>query len=244
MNRGRFTTRALVLVTALAAISCIDGREEVWLEADGSGRAEIAYSLPAVAARLQGGEAGIAKLIDGFLKGTPAIKTSTHEVTAKDDRLTVLVKVSFDSASELGGVSKSPAIEKLPAAATGLTGVINVDMHGRTVDLSRTINAGRALPGSTFMPASQFDGRSLEYIVHLPRPAEESNASRIENAGKTLIWNFPLSQVIQGPVTIRFKASVPIPRWIIGSVVGVALAAAFVLVRAIWKRQQRPVGLE
>ncbi len=214
MSLRRIITRLLVFLAAFTAVSCIDGREEVWLNADGSGRAEANYSLPAAAARLQGGEAGIAKLIEGFLKNTPAITSSSHEITIKGDRLNVRVNVAFDSALKLGEISAGDSIKELPPAATGLTGIVKVALRGTTVDFSRTINAGRSLRGSSFMPRAQFEGRSLEYIIHLPLAATESNASRIENGGKTLIWNFPLTQALQGPATIRFNAPVPIPLWL------------------------------
>ena len=118
-------------------------------------------------------------------------------------------------------------MEKLPSSATGLTGSTLVAVSGRTVDFSRTINAGDALPGSPFMPASQFDGHRLTYIMHLPLAAMESNATRTENEGRTLVWDFPLAQAIKGPVATRFKAKVPVPVWLLASAGTVTFAAGF-----------------
>ena len=217
--------RLLALATACLLVSCIDGREEVWLNADGSGRADITYSLPAAAARFQGGEKGVKKMVGDFLSQTPALKNPTYEVTTIDGRLTIHVQASFDSALDLKDISKGESMELLPSSATGLTGSTLVAVSGRTVDFSRTISAGDALPGSSFMPASQFDGHRLTYIMHLPLAAMESNATRTENEGRTLVWDFPLAQAIKGPVATRFKANVPVPVWLLASA-GTATFAA------------------
>lgn len=239
MNFFRPIYRLLVLLMALAVVSCIDGREEIWLNADGSGRAEVTYSLPASAARFQGGEAGIRKLLDDFLKNTPAITSFSHEVTTRDGRLTVRVRTWFESAQEMGEISKDGSLEKLPPSATGLTGTTEVKLLGRTVDFARTIDAGRALPGSSLLPASQFEGRSLKYIIHLPLATVESNATRVEDEGRTLVWEIPLAQAVRGPLTTRFKAPFPIPRWILFTAAGGALAGALVMFRLIRKRKDR-----
>lgn len=219
--------RLLALVTASLLVSCIDGREEVWINADGSGRADITYSLPAAAARFQGGENGVRKMIDDFLSHTPALKNPTCEVTTVDSRLTIHVQASFDSALDLKDISKGESMGKLPSSATGLTGATLVTVSGRTVDFSRTISAGDALPGSSLMPASQFDGRRLTYIMHLPMGPLESNATRTENEGRTLVWDIPLAQAIKGPVATRFKANVPVPAWLLASAGALTFAAGF-----------------
>jgi hypothetical protein len=226
----RFQTtiiRLLALVTTCLLVSCIDGREEVWLNADGSGRTDITYSLPAAAARFQGGENGVKKMIGDFLSHTPVLKNPTCEVTTVDGRLTIRVQASFDSALDLKDISEGESMAKLPSSASGLTGSTLVTVSGRTVDFSRTISAGDALPGSSFMPASQFEGRRLTYIMHLPMAALQSNATRTENEGRTLVWDIPLAQAIKGPVATRFKANVPVPVWLLASAGTVTFAAGF-----------------
>ncbi|MEO5917919.1 MAG: hypothetical protein ABIS50_27040 [Luteolibacter sp.] len=240
-----YIVRVLAVSTACLLVSCIDGHEEVWLNADGSGRADVTYDLPAAAARFQGGEDGVRKMLGDFLLHTPGIKNSTCEVTTRDGRLTIHVQGSFDSALDLKEISKGESLEKLPSSATGLTGETHVSMKGRTVDFSRTIDAGSALPGSSFMPASQFAGRTLSYIVHLPVAAMESNATRIEDEGRTLVWNFPLAQAIKGPVITRFKAKAPIPTWMLasaGAATFLAGSLALVVVGKLRRRKQLDRG--
>jgi hypothetical protein len=218
---GRF----LALTAAGLLSSCIDGREEIWLEATGSGRANVTYSIPAAATRLYGGEAGIRRMIEEFLKNSAAISSSSCAVTTKGDRLEIEVEARFDSALDLKNISTGSAIKKLPPAANGLTGEIQAEVRGLSVDFARTVRLGDSLPGSQFIPASQLAGRHLTYIIHLPKAATDSNASRTENSGHTLIWEFPLSEALQGPITIRLAAPIPIPGWAIAaiSILGILL---------------------
>ena len=75
MDFRRAIVRLLACFAAPLLASCIDGREEVWVNADGSGRADVSYSLPVAAARFQGGEAGVRRKIEGVLKEAPGIST-------------------------------------------------------------------------------------------------------------------------------------------------------------------------
>lgn len=240
MSALRYIFRPLAPALAALLVSCIDGREEIWLKADGSGRADVTYDLPSVAAGFQGGEDGIRKMLGDFLESTPAIKNPTFEVTTHNGRLKIHVQASFDSALELKDLSKSSAMSNLPSSAAGLTGYTIVNVSGLTVDFSRTIDAGSSLPGSYFMPASQFEGRGLSYIIHLPAPAIESDATRTEDEGRTLIWDFPLAEAIKGPVTTRFKAKMPVPKWIYGSAGAAVFTVGFLAFLTIRKIRRRP----
>jgi hypothetical protein len=231
--------RLFAITTACLLVSCIDGREEIWLNADGSGHADITYSLPAAAARFQGGENGVRKMLGDFLRKTPAIKNPTYEVTTTEGRLTIHVQGSFDSALELKEISRGESMAQLPSSATGLTGSTVVSLNGRTVNFSRTIDAGSALPGSFLMPASQFEGHRLSYIIHLPLAAIESNATRTENEGRTLVWDFPLAGAIDGPVTTSFKARVPISTWMLASAGTATFAAVFLALFTFRKMSRR-----
>jgi hypothetical protein len=228
--------RLIALGAALLLGSCIDSREEIWLEADGSGRAEISYSLPANAAKLQGGEAGIRKLIGEFLAHTPALKSSSYEVTTTDTRTKIEIKLTFDSALNLKDISSSDSMKKLPSSAADLAGNLNVKIHGRTVDFTRHIAAASALPGARFMPTSSFDGRRLIYIMHLPTAATSSNATRTENADHTLIWDFPLAQAIKAPITTHFTMPIPIPTSLIATTTAIILLAGWLLHLAFRRR--------
>jgi hypothetical protein len=242
MISPRHLVRLLVFLAACLLVSCIDGREELWLNADGSGRADVSYTLPAIAAKFQGGEEGVRKLLEKFLRDAPGLTSSSHEVITQGDRLKIRVRASFDSAMELKKISKSDPLEKLPSSANGLAGDVKISRQGRTLDFSRTISAGRALPGAAFLPASQFENRRLTYILHLPEAPIESNAVRTEDGGRTLIWDYPLATAIKSPFTTSFKTKIPIPTWILasaGAVVLVVGSAGFHVFRK-GRRSKKP----
>ncbi len=215
----RYTLRFLAASVACLLVSCIDGREEIWLNADGSGHADVNYTLPAAAARFQGGEAGVRRMLGEFLQNTPAITSSGFEVATEADRLNIHVQGVFKSVRDFKGFASANSLGKLPSSVVNLAGEVKADRHGRTIDFSRTISPGKALPGAVFMPASRFEGRKLIYILHLPQAATESNATRVEDEGRSLVWEFPLSQAIQSPVSTRFKVKIPIPAWLWASAV-------------------------
>lgn len=238
----RYCGRLMAIAATLLLVSCIDGREEIWLNADGSGRAEITYTLPAIAAKFQGGEAGVRKMLGEFLSKASGITSYEHDVSTLDDRLKVHVKASFASARDLKRIARKDPMKKLPPSAGNLAGDLNVAIHGRTVDFQRTISPGKALPGSYFMPASQFEGRRLVYVIHLPHPAQDTNAMKVEDGGRTLTWDFPLASAIKQPVSTRFTVKVPIPPWLIVSASGllaVMLAGVAIIIRKIIKRKKR-----
>lgn len=242
MNGHRYLVRALAFLTACLLVSCIDGREEIWLDADGSGRADFTYTFPASAARFQGGVEGVRKKIETLLTEAQELKSSMSEVTLDQDRIKVHVQVAVNSLGDMAAMAPSPeGPKKLPSAAEGLAGKFEVSAKGRHLDFSRTIDAGKALPGSLFMPASNFTNHKLVYILHLPQLTDEHNATRVEDGGKTLIWEMPLAQAVRKPVVMRFKATVPFPRSWIAAGCGGALALVALLVFGLlkWRRRAR-----
>jgi hypothetical protein len=215
----KFFIRLFISLIAALLVSCIDGQEEFWFEADGSGRADLTYTLPAAAAITQGGEAKIRERISGFLQNTPEIIASSHEVSAEGNRLRIRIQAQFNSAQKLSHRASAETLRSLPAAVAHLAGTVDVDIDGRNLEFTRIAKPGLAIPGSMFFPSARLDGHQLTYIMHLPSAAIESNATRIEDSGRTLIWNVPLAQAVRQPVVTRFKTTVPIPWHLVSSVV-------------------------
>jgi len=223
--------RILVLTVAAGLASCIDSREEYWLANDGSGRVEITCSLPATVASAYGGAAGIRTMITGFLAATPELAASSCEVVTAGHLLRVTLNARFDSAIDLKHAAAGPSL------AAHLAGNIQVEIHGRTVDFTRTISPGKALPGAAWLAGSAFGGHRLIYIIHLDSPATTSNATRVEDGGRTLVWDVPLAQAIGSPLVTHFTARLPIPRILVP-----ALALLFALGGGflwLWRRPAR-----
>jgi len=231
---GRVINRGLLLAVAVLLASCIDGHEEYWIDSLGRGRAEIRYSIPESVARMQGGDAGIREIIGNFLKKTPAITTSEYDVVTQNKVTTVTLHAKFNSALKLADVANGRSRHNLPAAANHLLGEITAKNHGRTVELTRLTTPAQAIPAADWMPLTSFEGKTLTYIIHLPNAAEESDATRTADGGRTLIWEIPLAQTLKSPAVIHFKMKIPIPWTIIG-----AVAITLAVLIGIWFLRRR-----
>ena len=185
-------------------------------------------------AALQGGEAGIRKTIHGFLRDNPAITSSSYQVSTTDGRTQVQLGLGFDSALDLRDLAASQSLRNLPGVATDLAGKIETGLQGRTLDFRREISAGKALPGAAFLPPSQCEALRMVYIMHLPEPVEQSNATRVMDGGRTLVWDLPLRQALKAPVVTQFKMKLPIPWRIAGAIM---LGISFACVLAILLRR-------
>jgi hypothetical protein len=201
----------ILLMAVILIPSCIDGQEEYWIEKNGSGRAEIRYTLPNSVANMQGGNERLHKIVSDFLKNTPAISQSSCEIITEESTTRVQIHARFDSALKLAEIANGPGIKSLPTAANHLVGEIQAQRHGRTVELTRTAAPAMAIPGVFWMPSSSLDGYKLTYIVHLPARASEANATRVDDGGCTLRWEIPLAQTINAPLVTHFKMDLPIP---------------------------------
>lgn len=247
MNFIRHLFRLLACAGCLLLFSCIDGHEEYWLEADGSGRALIRYDVPAAFAASMGGIAGIEEVLDRFIRETPTLTDATRQVTRREERLTVELKASFKSVVDLiDSVSGDSAL--VPAGVESplepLIGKFDVRQQGLKVDFTRTVFPSKALPGSFFMPAAQLDGRHLVYILHLPTAARESNATRTEGDGRTLIWDQPFKGGAVKQLALRFKADLPLPwRLIAGAAGGLGGLCGLVVVAVRVLRRRRVQAL-
>jgi hypothetical protein len=246
MNMLRRLIRLLALAGCLLLLSCIDGHEEYWLEADGSGRAAIRYDVPAAFAASMGGSTGIEALLDQFIRETPTLTNTTRQVTRRGDRLTVELKTSFKSVLELiAAVSADSVLTSghSKSVLEPLIGEFDVRQQGLKVDFKRTVYPSKALPGSFFMPKAQLEGRHLVYILHLPGAPRESNATRTEADGRTLIWDQPFEGGAVKQLALSFKADLPLP-WrriagAIGGLAGLLGLGVFGLRRSRRKRAQR-----
>jgi len=211
MSGFRCWALLLLAVVSLLLPSCIDGNEEVWIHPDGSGRAEITYQIPARATLLKGGDAAVAGMIREFLAGTPEISRSTLDVRTEREITRIQIGVAFDSALSLRNAAQGMDTAHLPDAVRHLAGVVAFSLSGHTLDFSRTMQPGKAVPGMSLIPSQNLQNHHLSYIIHLPGVATTHNATRTENDGRTLIWEVPLQVAVRSPVVTRFQLKIPIP---------------------------------
>lgn len=231
MNLLRLAARCIVMALPCLLVSCIDSREEFWLEANGSGRAELSFSIPTTAARMTGGNDGIRKMIEQLRQSGSALKNFRETITTQDDRTHIDVSFSFDSARDLEALREGEAFKSLPSAAAHMSGMIETEIRGLSIDYRRTIAVNKALPGAFLLPKSKFADCKLLTIMHLPVAASQSNATRVENAGRTLVWDTPMAEAVKSPIVHHIVFSIPIPRAVYIGLVAIVIALGVLIQR-------------
>ncbi len=211
---SRAFQRLLLLALCLLASSCIDCREEYWIERDGSGRATVEYNIPASLLAMSG-EPALRDSVKAWMSDHKQLVLESFDISHAGDRTTVKASVSFHSALDLVTLATDGSLDSLSPATKALAGHFDFRARGREVELCRTVRPSDALGGGLFIPESQIKGKRFVYTLHLPTAATSSNATRTEDGGKTLIWDHPLSDGMTAPIMVRFKANMPIPmKWI------------------------------
>jgi hypothetical protein len=226
-----------VCLVALLVSSCLDSHEEVWLNADASGKARVQLSLPMSAVIANGGEKEIRSMIINYFESTPAFTSYTLETSTLKDQLKIDLTMTFDNAFDLENSNTSPAYEELPDATDDLLGEFKAEIQGKNLNFHRRIDLTKTIPGSAFIPSEQLKDHKLVTIIHLPKAASSHNAHAIDNSGKTLIWTTPIATAFRDPLSQSFIMPLPIP-WI---KIGLIALAVIVLIGGgfyIFKRKK------
>lgn len=233
-------TRFLAGLACLVLSACFDIREEVWIHPDGSGRAELNYTIPESALLLGGGAGGLETKIRAMVASQPVIRLDAVSVSTVNDEAKIVVKLSTDSMLSLIDLQQSETLHQMPDAASNIAGTVVVKVEGLEVDFTRTVNVRKALGlTSLAIGGEERAKRSLEYIIHLPKAAKESNATLVTDDGKTLAWKVTLGEALKKPVVTRFRAAMPIPRSLYFATGLLLLVIVALVLRVLRKRRQR-----
>jgi hypothetical protein len=207
--------RLLILAACLLLSACFDIREEVWIERNGAGRAELRYTVPESALLFNG----------GAIATQPSLMLDGVSVEVKDDRATVTVKVSTKSLLSLLDLKKSESFQNLSETTANIAGHFDVRLRWLDLDFSRSVQVKEALGlAALAIGAEERQNRRLTYIIHLPKAAKETNATQVTDDGKTLTWDYTLGEAMKKPVVTRFRATMPIPRYAWAAAAGALLA--------------------
>lgn len=230
--------RLLVLAACLLLAACFDIREEVWIERNGAGRAELRYTVPESALVLGGGASGVENKVRELIATQPPLILDDVSVTVKDERATVAVKVSTKSMLSLLDLKKSESFQDLPDSTTNIAGHFDVRLRWLDLDFSRSIHVKEALGlASLAVGAEDRENRRLTYIIHLPKAAKENNATHVTDNGKTLTWDYTLGDAMKKPVVTRFRATMPVPRYAWAAGAGLFLVISGFAVRGARRRR-------
>jgi hypothetical protein len=195
-------------------------------------------SLPAAAATLHGGEAGVKALIKDILATTPPLRTSLVETALEEKQLKINVVVTFDNALDLMDLSSPSSLEKIPSAGVEFMGKTDIEFQGLSLVFSRRIELAKAIPGAIFIPRSKFAGHGIKTTIHLPKAATSHNATSVADGGRTLIWATPLAIAVSKPMEAHFTMPLPIPWAFFGFVLFLILLLLGALIYYIRRRKK------
>ena len=245
MKRALFSFLALVTVLLN---SCIDGEEEVFVEANGSARVKAVYRVPGVIFSAEDAEELRGNVIEEVAK-QKHLTLITNRVDKENGNRVVTIEIETDDmmalegslAEHAPGVSPSKADKMLHA----IMGNITVSLHGLSADFSREVDLGPLLRENLGKSSATILGDSeFRYIVHLPEAAGQSNAHFVENGGKTLKWAYKLRECAHKPILLKMMAPIPLPWWIYAVVIAAGLLIAwsgYARIRKV-KRASSPAG--
>lgn len=239
----------LFLLCTLACLllnSCFDVREEIWIKADGSGRAELEYVVPSGTFGLVGGESGLREKVQELIDSEPDLHLEELTITSHAGDTTITLKASTDSMVSLIGMQENEIIKTLPESALGFGGEFDVKLEGLAVSFDRRIDLQKALGlASLAISGNQRRQRNLNYTIHLPNKPKTHNATGTGDNGRTLIWEYTLGEALSKPISTNFLVKIPLPWW---AYAGAALIAALIIFGGIkaWRRlrTRQTQGLE
>lgn len=240
----------LMAILLMLLNSCIDGDEEVFIHADGSGRMKVQYRVPSMVMSDKD-SAELVELIERKVGREDKLTLITNRVEEKHGQKVIEIEIAATSVIELqellvenesltgGGAAPGKSNKMLQS----LLGDAQVDVDGGIVGVTRDVNLDSLLSeylgkrGATLLGDSEF-----RYTVHLPEAAEQSNAHDILSGGKTLKWTFLLRECQQHPIRMEFKAPIPIPWWIYALLVMVICGLVFVGWLIFKKRSKKSIA--
>ena len=228
-------------LACLLLASCFDLREEIWVHDDGSGRMRFDYAFPSEALLVVGGSEGIESDIRRLFDAEPDLRLDelAIEPSGTDTRLRLIA--STDSMLSLMDLKESEAFQSLPRASGDLAGSFEVKLRGLSLDARRTVDFQRALGlAALAIGQEQRERRQVTYILHLPEPALEHNASHTENDGRTLVWQHTLGEALAHPVVTEFRTRLPLPWWVWPLLALLVALPTVLLLRWRKRRDARP----
>lgn len=202
---------SLLLAMCALVCSCIDGEEEIFLNADGSGSVKVEYRVPALMISEEDARA-LEESINVGVVGNPHLELVTNEVVLDEGYRVIRIEVKSDNVMAL----KKQRGNKDPEVSSGLlntiVGKITADVEGSSARIRRGVDLAPVLDGKgspAMLGESEF-----RYILHLPKAAKEHNAHEVSNEGKTLHWTYKLADTKSKPIELTVLAPLPIPWWV------------------------------
>ena len=245
---------AVVMVAcALSLVSCIEGDEEVFLYADGSGRVVAEYRVPGVLISAEDG-VSLQESIRAAVAASEDLELVSSEVVMEEGFRVISMEISSSDVRGLGALGGGEDNDgglgeegdKSGDLLAAIIGEMKLGQRGLVLNLQRDVDLSAVL-GRYFGEGalSQMGDSMFRYRLHLPSAARSSNAHAVSNGGKTLQWEYRLADSREVPMSMAVQMAMALPWWVyaIGGLVVVVLVVVLAGGVVAW-RKGRSAGRE
>jgi hypothetical protein len=241
-------TRILALVRLLAGVcallflnSCIEGEEEIWIEKDRSGKAQIRITMPTLLFKRLPNWETLSEDADCCAKKTRGVKLKRFSVDSTPARTVVSGKISFDDARRIEPFLSSLFQEQGLQTSSGedLSRNVIVSTHFPNLHFHRNIGLRNFAKKQKIPPfALGLLGEQSRFysVMHLPTAVKTHNADIISGDRRTLEWEFPVADLLQKKVTMTFVAPLP---YLFSSFLALAALLLSLFGTIIWRTRRR-----
>lgn len=265
------TRTLLALLLALTLASCIDYREELWIQANGSGRIDATITIESPLGQPTDGGTGtepdaVEKELRELFEATEGVELEYFQPFTEGNRRGWTFRAAFrdirqlkpalaSAQGEIGAIFGDFEIVRLPDSRLSIERTVHLSPPAE----SATAADGNAAPtgnesqspdlaaalGKSFgnlMADALLSKHHLTYITHFPTEVIGANSSTIDRAANTVTWRIPLSQAVKGPVAMTAEIRRP-GGWMLWVFGGFLLLVTAAIAIPAWrKRRQPPVG--
>lgn len=209
---------ALLGLGVVLLSGCIEGREEIWLKVDGSGRLKASYRMPHVIMGQFGGAEQLTTTLREAAERDPHVDLS--EISYRSEKRDIILEFegTYDDLRKLCTFPqrqlRHPDDPDKPVKAEILFGVTDLTISAKEISLHRTIDISSIIPKRLQKNPKLLRDSQFHYVLNLPVSATETNAHVLPADRRRLEWVFLLRDHVTEPMVLTARGPLPIPWWV------------------------------
>ncbi|MBK1834083.1 hypothetical protein [Roseibacillus ishigakijimensis] len=194
--------------------SCLESEEEIWVNADSSGRARLHLTAPTLLFDELGGAETFAAKIRQVCQESDNLTLASLHSARKNGSQELQLEVSFRDVLALGddlqgfrepdSSSRESAVEHYFGSPRLQAGFPHLQ-YRRAIDWQTLVpDAG---PQAWWKPL--LGNAQVHYQLHLPSVAKNHNAHQVSPDGRTLQWTFATRDLLSGEAEMTVQTPIP-----------------------------------
>ncbi|MGC6427828.1 MAG: hypothetical protein ACON5H_12650 [Akkermansiaceae bacterium] len=234
------------LLPLFIMISCIDGEEEITVNADASGTFKVRYEFPSAAAAEIGPPAKYRRELERIDAEEEGIRITHQEIGFVRGKLLIHVEAEFDDVTDLLEIADRQQENFIEGTGIGpgklenLLGGIHFALEGMKADFSRRLEIGSMLPEMVRNDPRLLLESEFRFTINLPIAIESSNAAELSADRKSMSWKFLLRDYVDQPIVMKFRTEPLVPWWAWIFLTGILLLVLMGLCKLVRFLKARP----